>query len=127
MYMPSLDYTMMFLTLPLVPFAASGPPVGMSVRDGSECYTSVVSWSVPQPVCNVTFVIGNYSVRYKQMNGGSYTTVYSPNTSVTLQGLMANTEYSVSVAAINPNGNLSAFTGPNQFILQGDLYTYLQL
>ena len=106
--------------------AASGPPVGVSVQDGSTCYTSVVSWSVPNPVCGVTFVIGNYSVRYRLMNGGAFTTVFSSSTSVTLQGLMVNTEYSVSVAAISSNGNLSAYTGPTQFMLQGDLYTDLQ-
>ena len=92
----------------------------VSVRDGTECYTSVVSWVPPQSMCRD--VIGNYSVRYRLMNGGAYTTVFSPSTSVTLQGLMANTEYSVSVAAINPDGRMSAFTGPTQFVLQGDMY-----
>ena len=59
------------------------------------------------------------------MNGGAFTTVISPSTSVTLQGLMANTEYSVSVAAMNSSGVISAFTGPTQFVLQGDLSSYL--
>ena len=101
--------------------------MGVSVQDGSACYTSVVSWLPPYPVCGVAFMIGNYSVRYQRMNGGAFTTVISPSTSVTLQGLMANAEYSVSVAAISSNGNMSAYTGPTQFMLQGDLYTYLQL
>ena len=96
----------------------------VSVQDGTECYTSVVSWVPPQPVCG-DVIVGNYSVRYRLMNGGAFTTVDSPSTSVTLQGLMANTEYSVSVTAISSSGVISAFTGPTQFVLQGNLYNYL--
>ena len=95
----------------------------VSVQEGTECYTSVVSWVPPQPVCGD--VIGNYRLRYRLMNGGAFTTVDSPSTSVTLQGLMTNTEYSVSVAAISSSGIISAFTGPTQFVLQGNLYNYL--
>ena len=96
----------------------------VSVQDGTECYTSVVSWVPPQPVCG-DVIVGNYSVRYRLMNGGAFTTVDSPSTSVTLQGLMVNTEYSVSVAAISSSGIISAFTRTTQFVLQGDLYNYL--
>ena len=101
--------------------------MGVSAQKGTECYTYEVSWSVPQPVCGVPFVIGNYSVRYQVMNGSSYTTVYSPSTSITLQGLMTNTNYSVSVAAISSNGNMSAFTGPILFVLQGKLSSCIQV
>ena len=99
--------------------AAPRPPTGVSVEDGAGCYTSVVSWT-PQPVCGV--VVGNYSVRYQlRSSGGGYTTVFTPSTSVTLQGITANTEYDVSVAAISSAGDVSAFTGATQFELQGAL------
>ena len=84
----------------------------------------MVSWVAPQPVCGV--VVGNYSVRYQlRSSGGGYTTVYSPSTSVMLQRLIPNTEYDVSVAAINSAGEMSAFTATNQFELQGDLCVQL--
>ena len=119
----SLGHSVLCLTLPLALFAAFEPPMDVSVQGGSECYTSVVSWLPPHPVCGATFMIENYSVRYQLMNGGAFTTVISPSTSVTLQGLMVNTEYSVSVAAISSSGNMSAFTGPTQFVLQGDVFS----
>ena len=92
--------------------------------DGTECYTSVVSWT-PQLVCGV--VIGNYSVRYQLRNGtGSYTTVYSSSTSVTLQDLAPNAKYNVSVAAISSGqpAELSTFTETTDFELKGDLCTF---
>ena len=98
--------------------AAPGPPTDVSVRDGDNCYTSVVSWTAPKTMCGV--VIGNYSVRYQLKNGGgNYTTVHSPTTSVTLQGLVPNTEYTVAVAAINSAGTIGSFTELTQFDLQG--------
>ena len=90
--------------------------------DGSECYTSVVSWVSPLSKCNV--VIGNYSVRHRQRNGGGgYTTVYTDGTSVTLEGITANVEYDVSVAAIS--SQMSEYTETFQFELQGDLRNYV--
>ena len=101
--------------------AAPEPPTVVSVEDGAGCYTSVVSWT-PQPVCGV--VVGNYSVRFRLRSSGGYTTMYSPSTSVTLQGLVPNAEYTVSVAAINSMGEMSAFTETVQFELQGDLWMF---
>ena len=104
--------------------AAPQPPTGVSVENGAGCYTSVVSWVAPQPVCGV--VVGNYSVRYQlRSSGGGYTTVYSPSTSVMLQRLVPNTEYDVSVAAISSAGEMSAFTATTQFELLGDLCVQL--
>ena len=101
--------------------AAPLPPTDVSVVDGSECYTSVVSWVAPQSKCNV--VIGNYSVRYRQRNdGGGYTTVFTDGTSVTLEGITANVEYDVFVAAIS--SNLGAFSEAFQFELQGELCVF---
>ena len=99
--------------------AGPGLPTSVSVEDGAECYTSVVSWVAPQPRCGV--MVGNYSVRYQQRNhGGGYTTVNTSSTSVTLRGLTPNAEYTVSVAAINSAGEMSTFTEATQFELQGD-------
>ena len=104
--------------------AAPRPPTGVSVVDGAGCYTSVVSWVAPQPVCGV--VVGNYSVRYQLRSGaGASTTVYATSTSVTLQDLVPNAEYTVSVAAINTSGVMSVFTEATQFELQGDLCVQL--
>ena len=77
--------------------------------------TAVVSWCLSlSGLCDV--VIGNYSVRYQQKNiRGGYTTVHSSRTSVTLQDLVPNAEYNVSVAAIYPNGDMSAFSALVQF------------
>ena len=73
-------------------------------------------------MCGV--VAGNYSVRYQLRSSGGYTTVYSSGTSVTLRGLVPNTEYDVSVAAISSAGVMSAFTETAHFELQGDLWMF---
>ena len=74
-------------------------------------------------MCGV--VVGNYSVRYQLRSGaGASTTVYATSTSVTLQDLVPNAEYTVSVAAINSAGELSAFTETVQFEMQGDLWMF---
>ena len=74
-------------------------------------------------MCGV--VIGNYSVRYQLRSGaGGSTTVNTSSTSVTLQDLVPNAEYTVSVAAINSAGELSAYTETTQFELQGDLWMF---
>ena len=78
-------------------------------------YTAVVSWTASQSrMCDV--VVGNYSVKYQLSNAtGGYTTVYTPNTSVSLQDLVPNADYLVSVAAINSNGNMSNFSANTLF------------
>ena len=95
---------------------STGPqfPMGLTiVVTGND--TAVVSWESQQSrMCDV--VIGNYSVRYQLRNDtGGMITVYSPSTSVTLQGLVPNAEYTVEVAAINSMGNMSAFSPLVQF------------
>ena len=78
--------------------------------------TAVVSWTASQSrMCDV--VIAKYRVRYKQTNGtGDYSTEYASSTSVTLQSLtQCDTEYSVSVAAINSIGNMSAYSATRNF------------
>ena len=95
-------------------FAGPQPPAGVSVVvTGND--TAVVSW-VPSMSRMCDIVIGNYSVRYQLRNGtGATITVYSSSTSVTLQDLVPNAEYTVSVAAINSIGNMSAFSAMIQF------------
>ena len=98
--------------------AAPGTPTGVTVEDGVECYTSVVSWTAPQSRCGV--VIGNYSVRYRLKNGGgNYTTMYTDGISVTLENITPNAAYDVSVAAIS--SRIGQFTEALQFELQGTL------
>ena len=105
--------------------AAPDRPAAVSVKDGAGCYSSVVSWVAPQARCGVA--IATYSVRYQQRKGGggSYTTVSSPTTSVTLQRITANSDYDVSVAAISSGGDMGIFTEAIQFELQGDICTQL--
>ena len=64
-------------------------------------------------------MIENYSVRYRQRSSGDYTTRNTSSTNVTLQDLVHNAEYIVSVAAINSCGGMSAFTMAT-FALQGN-------
>ena len=98
--------------------AVPGTPTGVSVEDGTECYTSVVSWTAPQSRCGV--VIGNYSVRYRLKNGGgNYTTMYTDETSVTLGNITPNAAYDVYVVAIS--SQIGQFTEALQFELQGTL------
>ena len=95
-------------------FAGPQPPADVSVVvTGND--TAVVSW-VPSlsRMCDV--VIGNYNVRYQLSNSnGEYSTVNTSSTSVTLQDLVPNAEYTVAVAAINSIGNMSAFSDTVQF------------
>ena len=115
---------MIILSLSFAAALAPPPPTGVSVVDGSGCYTSVVSWVAPQSKCNVA--IGNYSVRYRLRNStsGGYTTVFTDGTSVTLEGITANVEYNVSVAALS--SQMSEYTETFQFELQGDLRNYVE-
>ena len=91
------------------PFTGPEPPTGVSVVV-TTMNSAVVSWDAQQSrVCDA--VIGNYSVRYLLRGCAcSNATVYTSSTSVTLQGLVPNAEYSVSVAAIYSNGGKSVYS-----------------
>ena len=94
-------------------FVGPEPPTDVSVavmdRD-----TAVVSWTASQSrLCDVA--IANYSVKYELNGTGNYTTVNKSSTTVTLQGLLPNADYSVSVAAINSIGNMSTFSAVTKF------------
>ena len=76
--------------------------------------TAVVSWTASQSrMCDVVIVI--YNVKYELNGTGDYTTVYTSSTIAVLQGLVPNAEYSVSVAATNSIGNMSAFSAEKKF------------
>ena len=95
----------------IYPPGLSGPvaPTGVSV-DVTGSDTAVVSWNPSMSrMCDV--VIGNYNVRYQLSNSnGDYSTVNTSSTSVILQDLVPNAEYTVEVAGINSNGQMSPFS-----------------
>ena len=90
------------------------PPTDVSV-DVTGSDTAVVSWNPSMSrMCDV--LIENYNVRYRLNSGcGYYTTLNTSSASVTLQDLVPNAEYTVEVAAINSNGDMSAFSEVTQF------------
>ena len=71
-------------------------------------------------------MIGNYTVRYQVKNDpGSVMTIPSQSTTASLQNLVPNLEYYVSVAGINSCGGTSAFEMSN-FTLKGNsLHVYM--
>ena len=94
------------------------PPTGVSV-DITGTDTAVVSWNAQQSrMCDA--VVGNYSVRYQLTNDTGSPPIpvymYTFNTSVTLNGLVPNATYSVSVATITlGGGGMSAFSATTTF------------
>ena len=95
----------------MYPPVLSGPvaPADVSV-DVTGSDTAEVSW-VPSMSRMCDILIENYNVRYRLNSGcGAYTTLNTSSTSVTLQGLVPNAEYTVEVAGIDSNGDMSAFS-----------------
>ena len=81
--------------------------------EANGCNSANVSWTPNQlRVCDDT--IEGYSVRYQQRGTGGYSTVNTSSTSVTLQDLVPNAEYTVSVATITTVGSMSAFSAVSQ-------------
>ena len=77
--------------------------------------TAVVLWT-PATFMTCDFLIVKYSVKSWLANGtGGYTTVYTLGTNVVFRGLVPNAEYSVSVVAIDSNGDTSAFSASTLF------------
>ena len=72
-------------------------------------------------------VIGNYSVRYQLASGSNdLTTVYTSSTNVTLEDLVPNAEYNVSVVGINSCGGTSSPV-MTHLDLQGIYFLHVQL
>ena len=90
------------------------PPTGVSV-DVTGSDTAEVSWAPSMSrMCDI--LIENYNVRYRLNSGcGYYTTLNTSSASVTLQDLVPNAEYTVEVAAINSNRDMSSFSDVIQF------------
>ena len=88
------------------------------------CNTADISWVASQSAFDP--MIGNYSVRYQLRNDpSSLNMVYPASNSVTLQDLLPNASYNVSVAGINSCGGTSAFE-MNTFSLEGNsIHAYM--
>ncbi|TXC75240.1 GEVED domain-containing protein [Luteibaculum oceani] len=69
--------------------------------------SAVLSW-------NAEATASSYIVDYR-VSGGSWTTVTSTNTSVTISGLQASTGYEARIASDCGNGNTSAYSGSISF------------
>ena len=95
-------------------YAGPEPPANVSVAV-MDSDTAVVSWTASQSrICDVAIV--KYHVKYGLIGTGYYSMVNTSGTCFTLQGLTPhNTEYSVSVAAVNSIGNMSAFSAVKKF------------
>ena len=77
--------------------------------EANGCNSANVAWTPTQlRVCDAT--IEGYSVRYQLSGTGGYSTVNTSSTSVTLQDLVPNAEYTVSVTTITSVGSMSAFS-----------------
>ena len=96
------------------------PPTNVSVIV-TAADTAVVAWDAQQSrMCDV--VVGNYSVRYQLTNDtGSPSntvsiTMYTSSTNITLNALVPNVAYNVSVATIASGGRgMSAFSAAASF------------
>ena len=93
-------------------FAEPKPPTDVSFRvTGTD--SVMVSWTASLSKCGG---ITNYSVTYQLTIGtGPTTTVYTTQTSITLQGLIPNGEYRVMVSATNSMGVMSAISDATPF------------
>ena len=80
------------------------------------CDSAEVTWMASMSMFDESIM--NYIVTYQRTSGGVLATVNSPSTSATLQGLMPNAEYNVSVAGINSCGGTSPYIS-TIFTLQG--------
>ena len=78
--------------------------------EAKSCNSANVTWMAPEPrVCND--VISGYNVRYRLNTGnGEHTTVNTSTTSVMLQDLAPNAEYSVEVAVTTSVGTIGPYS-----------------
>ena len=92
--------------------------------EANGCSSAIVSWNPTQPrMCDVR--IEGYSVRYRlNSSTGVYTTVNTSSASVTLQDLVPNAEYTMDVAAIYSNGEMSTYSAETSLTITGNTYTH---
>ena len=102
--------------------AGPDPPTGVMV-EANGCSSALVAWTPTQSrMCDVR--IEGYSVRYRLSNStGGYATVNSSSASVTLQDLVPNAEYTMDVAAIYSNGEMSTYSAETSLTITGNTYT----
>ena len=100
--------------------AGPDPPTGVMV-EANGCDSANMSWTpmcTQLRMCGVT--IEGYSVRYHLSGTGAYTTVNTSSTSVTLQDLVPNAEYTMDVAAITSVGGMSAHSAETMLSITGN-------
>ena len=95
------------------------PPPGVSVV-ANGCDSAEVTWRAPNSrVCDG--VVSGYNVRYRLSNStGDYTSVNTSGTSVTLNDLTPNEEYTVEVAIITSVGGIGSYSPVAQFNTTGN-------
>ena len=97
-----------------------GPPT-IGMVEAKACNSPNVSWKGPEPrVCDG--VISGYTVRYRLNTGnGEHTTVNTSTTSVMLQDLAPNAEYSVEVAVTTSVGTIGPYSSKILLNITGNL------
>ena len=98
----------------------SGPPTNGMV-EAKVCNSANVTWKGSEPiVCDG--VISGYNVRYGLNPGnGEHTTVNTSTTSVMLQDLAPNAEYSVEVAVTTSVGTIGPYSSKILLNITGNL------
>ena len=87
--------------------------------EAKSCNSANVTWIAPEPrVCDG--VISGYNVRYRlNTSNGEHTTVNTSTTSVILQDLAPNAEYSVEVAVTTSVGTIGPYSSESLLTLTG--------
>ena len=96
----------------------TGPPTDVMV-EAESCNSANVTWMASEPrVCDG--MISGYNVRHRLNTGnGQYTTVNTSTTSVMLQDLAPNAEYSVEVAVTTSVGTIGPYSSEYLLTITG--------
>ena len=117
----SCAYVHAYLPYSKCPFcilAGTGPPTDVMV-EAKSCNSANVTWMAPEPRVCVGMISG-YNVRYRLNSGnGEHTTVNNSTTSVVLQDLAPNAEYSVEVAVTTSIGTIGPYSSESVLTLTG--------
>ena len=83
------------------------------------CDSANVTWTPSRDMlCDLTRI--DHRVRYKRSDANNYSSIITPDASVTLQGLTPNAQYDVQVAAMDTNGKLSTYSTVEQLNITGN-------
>ena len=97
--------------------AGTGPPT--VIVKAKSCNSANVTWMAPKPRVCVGMISG-YNVRYRLNTGnGEHTTVNTSTTSVMLQDLAPNAEYSVEVAVTTSVGTIGPYSSESLLTITG--------